>query len=412
MEIGAGGQAPRVILAVGDPKRERELREHLTAGGLVVVERCLDGQSVADRAARYDADVALIASDLHRLSPAILTVIRGTNLPVVLLSDKVDQQKFAGLAHFISNRATPQEVLYALSEGVGLGATYADSPGTADLPTDEIQSDQTPDTGRLLAIVGGKGSPGVTTVAIGLAHSLAGLGRSVVLVDADLRGGNVVPYLDLDHSHGLLGLTGSRSSHTQGRVDEELQDGPGFRVLAGLERPEDHSSITREVLAGALEGLKGSGADVLVDLGQVVANTPPVAVESVLQQVDGVLLVCHADLIGAWNARCCQRYLVDRLNVPDGGVALVINRQASRGQYKASELAHAVGADVLGAIPENQRAAREAMSLQRPISAIRGSVARAMRDLAQELTELRAQRSVDPPKRGWRPRMRTALGRR
>lgn len=411
MEIGAGGQAPRVILAVGDPKRERELRDHLTAGGLVVVERCLDGQSVSERAARYDSDVALIASDLHRLSPAVLAAVRGTTLPVVLLSDKADQQKFAGLAHFISNRATPQEALYALREAVRLGATYAESPGTAE-PSDEIQPDQTLDTGRLLAVVGGKGSPGVTTVAIGLAHSLAGLDRSVVLVDADTRGGNVVPYLDLDPSRGLLGLAASRSGPTRGRVDAELQEASGFSVLAGLERPEDHSSITRDVLAGALEELKGSGADILVDLGQLVANAPSVAVEGVLHLVDGVLLVCHADLIGAWNARCCQRYLVERLNVPDGGVALVINRQASHGQYTASELAHAVGADVLGAIPDDQRAARQAMSQQRPISAIGGSVSRAVRGLAQELTGQRARSSADSPRRGWRPRMRTALGRR
>ena len=83
------------------------------------------------------------------------------------------------------------------------------------------------EAGNVIAVVSGKGAPGKTTVAIGLAAALGERGRRVVLVDADLRGGNVGAYLDLDPRRGLFGLAygadgasagGSRTSCRRGRV--------------------------------------------------------------------------------------------------------------------------------------------------------------------------------------------------
>ena len=58
----------RVLLAVGNPERERRLRDALAGDGMVIADRCLDAVSLVERAAAMDLDVALASSDLHRLT--------------------------------------------------------------------------------------------------------------------------------------------------------------------------------------------------------------------------------------------------------------------------------------------------------------------------------------------------------
>jgi len=43
-------------------------RDGRATAGVAIAGGCLDGPSLADRASSFDYDVALIASDLHRLS--------------------------------------------------------------------------------------------------------------------------------------------------------------------------------------------------------------------------------------------------------------------------------------------------------------------------------------------------------
>ena len=48
---------------------------------------------------------------------------------------------------------------------------------------------------RLVAVTGGKGGPGATTLAVGLAGAWAAAGQSVLLVDLDPAGGDVAAHL-------------------------------------------------------------------------------------------------------------------------------------------------------------------------------------------------------------------------
>lgn len=59
-----GGQSPlRVLLAVGNPERERRLRDTLAAAGIAISARSLDVSSLADRASSFDFDLALIVDE-------------------------------------------------------------------------------------------------------------------------------------------------------------------------------------------------------------------------------------------------------------------------------------------------------------------------------------------------------------
>lgn len=411
MNIDSGGRALRVILAVGNPKRERELRDYLTAAGVVIAERCLDGPSIYERAVHLDTDVALVSSDLHRLSPATLSAIRETNLPLVLLCDQSEREQYEGYAYFLSRNAPPTEALKALQEAIQLGVAYGGEQ-RSESASESAWTESPRGEGRVLALVGGKGSPGVTTVAIGLAHTLAAMNRPVILVDADLRGGDIVPYLDLHPSRGLLGLAASRYGAGLS-VEDELQDGPGFRALAGLERPEDYAAVTPELMAATLAELRELRADVLVDLGQVSATTPSPVSEAVLRHSDGVLLVSRADLVGAWHTRCCLHYLANGLGIPEGGVALVVNFQQGRGQFSPGELASTLSVELLGVILDDRKSALNTAQAQLPISAAGGKMSTAFRGLAAGLTGQRAGSTrATPAKRSWRPRLKTVAGRR
>jgi hypothetical protein len=135
----ADGERPplRVLLAIGNPERERRLRDALPGDGVAVAGRCLDGASLVERAAGIDIDVALASSDLHRLSSATLAAIRETRLPLVLLAEPADLERYSGLAHLIPASSAVREVADALREAVRRGPVYVPpraSNGHADVP--------------------------------------------------------------------------------------------------------------------------------------------------------------------------------------------------------------------------------------------------------------------------------------
>jgi pilus assembly protein CpaE len=270
------------------------------------------------------------------------------------------------------------------------------------------------DEGRVIVLLGGKGAPGVTTLAIGLAAALSERNRRVVLVDADLRGGNVVPYLDLDPSRGILGLgVGRHGGSGALPVDEELQDGPGFMVLAGIERPETSGSVSAELAAVAVTRLRDVYDYVVVDAGEVVAGHPAAVAEALARTADRVLVVSGADLISAWNAQCCVRYLREELGLAPETLGVLLNRSAGRGGFGANEVEQALGVPVLAAVPEDRRAARRALAQQLPLTAVGGRPARRLRALAKQLTEQAQPVPQEGRRRRWpsRPRL-MPLGRR
>ncbi len=386
----AGEHRPpiRVLLAVGNPERERRLRDALSAEGLAVAERCLDGPSLAERAQAFDADVALASTDLHRLSTATLLAIREARLPVVLLAEPTDIEKYAALAHILPGGSTGHEVLGALRRAVDRGADYGASPAGDGRQMEEKTSGEVGGVGgRVIALLSGKGAPGVTTVAVGLAAALSERGRRVVLVDADLRGGNVGPYLDLDPRRGLVGLAfGRNGASAAGPVEEELQEGPGFMVLAGVERPDSGLKVSAELLVAAVTALRERFDDVLVDVGEVVAGASSAATEAVLRPADRLLVVLGADLVALWNARAVLRYLRDGPGVVPEGVGIVLNRREGREHYAAEEVERALDLPVLGLLPEDRRSVRRAVAQQLPITAVGGPVAHQVRRLAGLLT--------------------------
>jgi len=386
MQHDENTQAIRILLAVGNPERERQLLGVLSEAGMAIAGRALDGPSLAQRAAETGVDVAVASTNLHRLGRDTLMAVREARVPLVLLVGADEAPKYEGLAYLLPDRADGSQVVAAIEEASRRGAVAHTTPRNG-LSSTEAEDDESRAGPEVVTLVSGKGAPGTTTVAIGLAAALTKAGKKVLLVDGDLRGGAIGPYLDLDPRRGLVGLTAITGDGSV-NLATELQDGPGFPVLVGLERPEMGERLQFARIAPALQGV-GRGFDaVLIDAGETIAGRASQAQNALVRLADRVFAVTTADLLGLWNTRACLRYVHESIGAPARSVSLVINRHTGRDLYGASEVERALGAAVLAVIPEEQKAARRAVTENVPITAFSGAAARELRALSLRLAAL------------------------
>lgn len=391
----------RVLLAVGDPERERRLIEAFGEEGFVIAGRALDAPTLVEQA-REPVDAAVASSDLHRLAPASLLAVRELGVPLLLLADLPGLERYRDLAYLLPLDTPPVEVRQALAEAVGRGPLRTARRSTAQVIPDGLGEGDEATAGRIIALAGGKGAPGATTIAVALAGALAQRGRDVLLVDADLRLGTVGAHLDLDPRRSLFTLAyGQRPDRDDWaqRLEEEVQDGPGFAVLNGIDREEQRAHVGSEVVIAALTAARRRYQEIVIDAGGIVEDLTLPAGEAALRVAGRVLLVARPDLPGLWHARGALLALRDSLGVPADRLALVLNRRAGREHYVAAEVERALAVPVLATVPRDERLVRRAVAEQLPLTlAGRRGAAKAVRQLAGVLTE---SERVERPRRVW-----------
>jgi len=376
--------ALHVLIATGDRDLELRLVEGLPGEGIAVAARALDAATLLERhaAGSPTADLVLAASGLHGLGESTLLALHDRRVPVLLLAaDDREASRYDELAPALLASAPLPAIAAALRrtrDGTPLAKPQgAVTPSVRQGETDEWNEPAT--AGRVIAVTSGKGAPGKTTLAIAIAAALGDTGYSVALVDADLRGGNVAPYLGLDPRRGLVGLAVA-GGPLDAQLATELQEGPGCAVLAGVERPELAAALTPGLITGAVARLRARYDRVVVDLGW-----PQDA--GVLQAADHALLVTAPDLVSLWNARIALRSLGEDGR---GRWSLAVNRREGREHYDGHEIERALGLPVLGTVREDRPAARRAIDRQVPLTAAGGKPAADLRTLVRALEEVDA----------------------
>jgi len=332
---------------------------------------------------------------------------------MVLLAGAGEAEAYDGLSYVLPAASDGPVIIAALHEAIRRGAVVS-QVASDGLSTPERAEHGYLGDGEVIALISGKGAPGTTTVAIGLAAALGARGRSVLLVDGDLRGGAVGPCLDLDPRRGLSGLSAGPIDRPD-RVLDELQDGPGFSILAGIERPEAQERLAPERIAGTVSALQERFDVILIDGGETLNGVASAVGAAFLRSAERVLLVTTADLLGLWNARASLRLVTESLGVPPAAASAVVNRRNGSGEYGVPEVERAFGIRVVAAIPEDLRAARRARADQVPITAAGRKAARAIADLATRLAgvpEIEEQARADEPSTWHRWRRQPADGRR
>lgn len=381
---------PRVLLGIGNPEHERRLITALAASGLAIAGRCLDGSSLLAQA--RDAEVVLAATGLHRLNRETVLAFRDLAVPLVLLVEPADVPGVQDLAYLLPAASSGPDVVAALKKAIARGPITGDHHREAG-PADGASTEQTPGMGDVIAVVSGKGAPGATTVAIGLAAALQRDGRRVLLVDADLRGGGIGPCLDLDPRRGMVGLTVSGEPQA---LNDEIQEVAGVQVVAGIERPELRQRLQPASVSAALHQLAGGFDMTIVDGGETLAGTTCPASDAVLRLAGHVLLVTTPDILGLWNARACLRYLREITAIPPDEVGIVLNRRRGRDHYDATDVARALDAPVLATLPEDRRVVAAAGPVLIERVRRHRPMARELQRLASRLTA-NAQAAVETP---------------
>lgn len=214
----------------------------------------------------------------------------------------------------------------------------------------------------LVAVCSLKGSPGVTTVALGLAGRWP-VGHRPVVVECDPAGGDLLARFRLDLSPRLVSLAAAaRRATDPGLVWLHTQRLPGgLPVVAGPPGADQARAALAQLAgdSGATTALRQAanrpGAVVIADCGRVDSHSP---VMPLLRQADVLLLLARArddalahvatkvDVVGRWS-RSLSFVLVG-----DG--------------YRSDEVAHELGIEVMARLPEDPKGA----------AALRGAIRR------------------------------------
>jgi Flp pilus assembly CpaE family ATPase len=309
-----------VLTAVSDAVWEARLVAALERGdlGVSVVRRCVDVADLLATAATGQARVALLSADLRRLDRDALTRLAVAGVAVVGLvapGDEAAEHRLRqlGVVHVMASDASPQAISGAVIEAVvALTPLPADLSGLADprealtsLSGEEPVPDVAPGTGRVVAVWGPTGAPGRTTVAVGLAAELAGLGWPTLLIDADVYGGVVAQVLGLlDESPGLaaacrLANNGALDLTALAGLARQLT--PALRVLSGIARADRWPELRPSALEVVLSLATSLVAVTVVDVGFSLEQDEELSYDTMAPRRNGATLsvLAHAEAVVA-----------------------------------------------------------------------------------------------------------------
>lgn len=179
----------------------------------------------------------------------------------------------------------------------------------------------------VIAITSGKGGVGKSNVAVNLAIKLAGAGKDVVLLDADLGLANADVLCNLDLPYNL--------SHVIARKRElrevKVKAPGGFHLIggaSGLARMADLSDLERQRLIAALAELEQQTDIVLIDTGAGISAN----VLAFTRAADQVLVVTTPEPTAITDAYAVIKVLTRQGTDPGGPerqISLLVNQARS-----------------------------------------------------------------------------------
>jgi flagellar biosynthesis protein FlhG len=222
---------------------------------------------------------------------------------------------------------------------------------------------------QVIAVTGGKGGVGKTSVAVNLATTLASTGKRVMLLDGDLGLANVDVFLGLSPRHTMAQvIAGERT------LEEIIVDSPyGVQVVPGASGVAELANLSAAAHLGLVQGFSALGTRVdtlIVDTSAGIAHS----VVQFSQAAQHVLLVVCDEPASMTDAYALTKVLsrnhgvtkffvlANQARAPGEGEALFQKLQRVTGRFLDVTLEYA------GEIPEDpylRRAIRE----QRPVTA-------------------------------------------
>lgn len=202
--------------------------------------------------------------------------------------------------------------------------------------------------GELVAVWGGAGSPGRTTVAV---HVAAAAGRhgDVLLVDADVWAPSVAQRLGIADARGLVHAVRAAALE-QDPLERTLVDAGACTVMPGLARPDLWPEVGEEAFAAVLDAATARFGRAVVDLAAPIEEDEALSFDhvpfrrnlvtrTVLTRADRIVMVVAGDPIGIRRGLHALDALRRELPSAADRVELVANRVPSG---RAPEIADAI----------------------------------------------------------------------
>jgi hypothetical protein len=223
----------------------------------------------------------------------------------------------------------------------------------------------------IIALVAGKGSPGVTSSALALTFTwplrAADLGKAparVLMVEMDGAGSSAGPgYLrgEIDQNIGMTSVLAGGPNGMGSRIQKNvlvLDGTPRRYLLLGLSGPRQMAAAKPSwpVLAAELHAMSEAHppADILLDMGRFGAAAEPT---TLLQETDLILVVCRSSLASIGGAVQAIRYIESWQEVAGLSTPIACLLVGDRQPYPRSQIAASLGVPVVGALGWDPQAA-------------------------------------------------------
>ncbi|MBK5289671.1 MAG: chromosome partitioning protein [Acidimicrobiia bacterium] len=327
--VCAGGAAWELPLVRAFQRRELGVR---------VARRCVDHGELLGTALRDRPTAVVLDASLPWLDRDLVTTLRRAGIEAFAIGNSARLLDRLGV-HCLALDATPELIaaaLYSLESPVPCDPRSAAGVGEA--------ADGTADAGRIVAVWGGAGSPGRTTVAVHVAIETARAGARTLLIDGDAWSASVAQLLELHESPSLAQAARLAADGWPSPFDTTVQFGPnGLAVLAGLARAELWPEVREIAWRGVLAAATTQYDVVVVDLAAPIEEDEELAYDRVpyrrnlltriaLERADDILLVAAADPVGLRRAVVAHRNLTEGLPDASRKVRVVLNRAPRAGR--------------------------------------------------------------------------------
>jgi secretion/DNA translocation related CpaE-like protein len=232
-------------------------------------------------------------------------------------------------------------------------------------------------SGRIAAVIGGRGGAGASVLAGALAVTAARAGLRTLLVDADPLGGGLDLVLGWEQMEGLRwpALTAA-----DGRVDPpalvDALPGHGDLVMLSWDRG-DLLTVPAEAMAATVDAGRRGRDLVVVDLPRQLDDAAVVA----LHAADRVFVVVPAEL----RATAAAARVVAAVGQHCSAMSVVV-RGPAPGRLKAREVARALGLPLAGTVRPEPNLCRGLERGEAPGATGRGPLAVLSRRLIADLT--------------------------
>ena len=316
----------RIVLAL---PREWEQRLGLEAvrHGHEVIARCSNSAELQEAARTLRPHVVIARASSDVLTANVLSACDDAGVSVVALVDND-----AGRRH-------------AASIGLYETADYEISWRELEKLIDSLARTApvaAPVSGSVIAVWGPAGSPGRTTLAIGIAAELAALGHSVALADVDTHAASVAPALGiLDEAPGFAAAC--RLAAIESLTIQELEriaqryDSPqgGFWVLTGIGRPSRWPELSQDRVSATIALCRTWVEYTVLDMSHSLESDEEIASDlfsprrnaatiAAVRDADQIVAVGCADPVGLARFLHAHVELLDSISVPN--VTVAINR--------------------------------------------------------------------------------------